>query len=170
MNFSSTSVCDKQLCIFWCPFATFSLRHFSLAKSVDAVKNWLCWKVALCLQNVFIFWKTPNTSSILVQLRTFHLRRLVLDFSCCMSVISLIWKESSDGQLFVHATNLGDSSTVPLSWRNNPIDICLILTNFLNGELTFLAQSFVIRDQQKDTTAIASILKGVQTERYFSVK
>ena len=55
MNFSSPSVCDKQLCIFWCPFATFSLRHFSLAKSVDVVKNWLCWKVALGLQNVFIF-------------------------------------------------------------------------------------------------------------------
>ena len=77
-----------------------------------------------------------------------------------MSVIPLILKESSDGQLFVRATDLRDRSTVSMSSRNNPIDICLISTNFLNSELTFLAQSFVFRDRQRETTAIASILQG----------
>ena len=77
-----------------------------------------------------------------------------------MSVIPLILKEYSDGQLFVHATDLRDRSTVSLSSRNNPIDICLVTTNFVNSKLTFLAQSFVFRDRQKETTAIASILQG----------
>ena len=139
---------------FWCPFATFSLRHFPLANSEDAVKNHFGFAGKLhCVYKMYL-----SSERLLIRIAFMcNFVHYILGDLFLFSHIVCQPSIQFQGSLFVHATDLRDSSTLSPSSRNNPIDICLISINFLTRELTFLAQSFVFRDRQKETTAIASI-------------
>ena len=103
MHFSSASVCEKQFCLFRCPLAKGSLRRFPLEKSKDAAKNHFDFAGKLhviAFTKCFHPLKDSRYEEFHMQLSTFHLRRLAPVSLCCMSVLSLISKESSDGQLF----------------------------------------------------------------------
>ena len=135
----------------------FSLPHVSLAKSEDAIKDPFGFAGKLhCAYKMYI---SPVRLLIRIAFMCNFVGFILGDsflFSrvVCQPSIRLQRSLQMAGFLSMQRTyaivrRCHRVQEIP------PSDICLISTNFLTRELTFLAQSFVFRDRQKETASIS---------------